>query len=68
MKMRIKIDKDKCIGCGLCEGICGGLFQMGDDGKAFVKNPHLIIYCVQSAADECPTDAIILQRGSIVIK
>jgi Pyruvate/2-oxoacid:ferredoxin oxidoreductase delta subunit len=40
------LDKEKCMGCGLREGICGGLFRMGNDGKAYVKNPNLIIYCV----------------------
>ena len=64
MKMIIKIDKEKCIGCGLCEGICGGLFQIGDDGKAYVKNSHFIIYCVQKAVDECPSDAITIERES----
>lgn len=58
--MKIKIDKEKCIGCGLCEGICGGIFRIGDDGKAFAINPKLIIYCVQKAVDECPSNAITL--------
>ncbi len=61
-KPKIKIDKEKCIGCGLCEGICGGLFRMGNDGKAYVKNPNLIIYCVQKAVDKCPSNAITLEK------
>ncbi|AJD30306.1 ferredoxin [Clostridium sporogenes] len=32
--MKIEIDKDKCIGCGLCRDIGDGLFKIGEDGKA----------------------------------
>ena len=60
--MKIKIDKENCIGCSLCEGISGWLFQMRNNGKVFVKNPHLIIYCFQKPADEFSADAIILEK------
>ena len=29
-----KVDKDTCIGCGLCPSICPEVFEMQDDGKA----------------------------------
>ncbi|NFI67414.1 hypothetical protein FC922_11545 [Clostridium botulinum] len=32
--MKIEIDKDKCIGCGLCEEIGDGLFKVGEEDKA----------------------------------
>ena len=60
--MKIIIDREECIGCGICESICGGLFQLGEDGKAYVKNCHLIIYCVKEAIDKCPANAIILEN------
>jgi ferredoxin len=66
--MRIKIDREKCLGCGLCEGICGGIFQIGDDGKAYVKNPYLIIYCVKKAVEECPADAITMEKETLTKK
>jgi len=28
------VDKDSCIGCGLCEGLCPDVFKMNDEGKA----------------------------------
>lgn len=31
------IDVDACMACGACVGICPEVFEMGDDGKAHVK-------------------------------
>ena len=33
-----KVDKDKCIGCGACVGVCDTVFDFDDDNLAFVKN------------------------------
>ena len=35
--MTVEIDKDKCIGCGACTTIVPEVFELGDDGLAFVK-------------------------------
>ncbi len=35
----VKVDKEKCIGCGLCVSMCPDVFEFGDDNKARVKNP-----------------------------
>ena len=53
----VKVDKDKCIGCGTCEGICGEVFELGDDGKAEVKSQKEIP-CVKEAIESCPVNAI----------
>jgi len=55
--MAIKIDKEKCIGCGACSATCGEVFAMGDDGKAYVKKQKNIP-CVNEAIDGCPVGAI----------
>lgn len=34
--MIAKLDRDGCISCGLCPGICPSVFRMGDDGPAEV--------------------------------
>ena len=52
----IKVDKEKCIGCGSCEAVCREVFGM-KDGKAFVKAQKKLP-CVQEAVDICPTSAI----------
>jgi len=53
----VSVDKDKCIGCGLCVEICGEVFEMGDDGKAKVKAQRELP-CVEEAIKSCPTSAI----------
>lgn len=52
----VSVNKEKCIGCGACAATCPEGFEMGDDGKAKVKNPKA--KCVKEAADGCPVDAI----------
>ncbi len=55
--MAIKIDHEKCIGCGSCASICEEVFEMGDDNKAHVKSQK-DIPCVDEAIEVCPVDAI----------
>lgn len=52
----IKINKEKCIGCGLCASICDEVFEMKGD-KAVVKKQKNIP-CVKEAIDSCPVSAI----------
>ncbi|MDO8623279.1 MAG: ferredoxin [archaeon] len=54
--MAIKVDKNKCIGCGACESICEKVFKL-KDGKAYVKEQKNFP-CVQEAIDSCPVNAI----------
>jgi len=55
--VKIQVDKEKCIGCGLCASMCDEVFAMGKDGKAFVK-AQKDIPCVKEAIDSCPVEAI----------
>jgi len=55
--VKISVDKDKCIGCGLCASLCGQVFEMGSDGKAKVK-AQKDISCVKEAIESCPVNAI----------
>ena len=56
----VKVDQDKCIGCGACVAICPEVFELGEDGKSHVKNPEGKCDDLQSAVDSCPVDAISL--------
>lgn len=53
-----KVDEDKCIGCGICEGVCPTLsIKVGEDRKAHVD----LKTCVGCGAcyDRCPIDGAI---------
>ncbi|MFA6493069.1 MAG: ferredoxin [Patescibacteria group bacterium] len=53
------VDPNLCIGCGLCVTTCGDTFQLGEDGKSYVKNPSGCEKCnCQEAIDNCPAHAI----------
>ena len=52
-----KIDKEKCIGCGTCEAVCPEIFEIGDDGKAKIKEQKKIP-CLKEAIESCPVQAI----------
>lgn len=36
-KLKVWIDQDLCTGDGLCAEICPAIFEMHDDGLAYVK-------------------------------
>ena len=52
----VKVDKEKCIGCGSCAAICPNGFEI-IDGKSKVKDGNAD--CIKEAATACPQDAII---------
>lgn len=60
--MKANVDKDTCIGCGMCPSICPDVFEMDDDdGKAKVivsEVPDGKDDEAQDAADSCPVNAI----------
>ena len=52
----VRIENEKCIGCGLCASVCGEVFEM-DGGKAKIK-AQKEIPCIKEAIDSCPVNAI----------
>ena len=54
--MSIKVDQNKCIGCGRCTEICPEVFKLGANGKSSVFGKD--VDCAMKAADECPVEAI----------
>ncbi len=59
--MKVKVDKDKCISCGLCANICPNIFIMDKDNKSkVVKQPSNKAdeACIKEAIESCPVEAI----------
>lgn len=58
--MKVEIDRDGCISCGLCPSICPDVFRMADDGLAEVyqKPTEDNEDSAREAADGCPVSVI----------
>ena len=61
-KIKVEIDADACIGCGVCVAACESNFEMNGD-KAKVKS--VVVQdsgCSKAAADGCPVSCIKLTK------
>ncbi len=64
--MVVKVDKELCIGCGVCVQTCPEVFEFDDEGKAEVVGNGGCNGCdCEEVADSCPTDAIIVKGEGI---
>ena len=63
--MKVVVNQENCIGCGMCEGICPEVFQVaGEDYVSSVvgkkndleENKEKVI----EAKESCPTGAIVV--------
>lgn len=58
--MKVTVDRDGCIGCGVCAEECPEVFRIADDGLSEVcgevtaENSDSVI----SAAKSCPVEVI----------
>ena len=55
------VNKNACIGCGLCEVICPEVFELEDDGKVSASGNEILEILVNSAyeaVEQCPVAAI----------
>lgn len=62
--MKVKVNKDACIGCGACAAICDTVFELDDEGLSVVKEEEVKEsdeQAVRDAADSCPTGAIEIE-------
>lgn len=61
-KAIIRIDKEKCLGCGSCFATAPEVFAIDDDGKAKVlitqTEDDALIEQANMAKDMCPNGAI----------
>lgn len=68
--MKIILNKEKCICCGVCQVICSKYFEIQEDGKSRIlgsklneetKNEELEVTdpdCAKEAMEACPVQAI----------
>jgi ferredoxin len=62
--MKVTVDEETCIGCGLCSETCPEVFEMTDD-KVIVKVdevPEDVIETCREAAENCPVEAIQIEE------
>lgn len=60
--MKTYVDKELCIGCGLCESSCPEIYEMKDNIAAVKVDvvPENQIECMKQMVKDCPVDAIKL--------
>jgi ferredoxin len=62
--MRVTVDEETCIGCGLCAETCPEVFEMNDD-KVRVKVdevPEDVAKTCKEAVENCPVEAIQIEE------
>ena len=58
------VDKDSCVGCGLCAELCSDVFKMDDEGKAEVLGSEIeenLLDDAKEAETSCPVGAITIE-------
>jgi ferredoxin len=68
--MEISIDREGCIGCGVCEALCQEVFKLLEDGKSGIVEKYRgrslgegevgddLASCVENAKVSCPVEVI----------
>ena len=60
--MKVKIDRDLCIGVSNCVAIAPSVFRLDEERKAVVLDPSSIDdETLMEAAESCPEEAIIIE-------
>jgi len=60
---KVWVDKDTCIGCGLCASMLPEVFEMEDEGKSTVKNENgASLEKIKEVAEMCPVKAIKVKK------
>ncbi|MHB1393529.1 MAG: mercury methylation ferredoxin HgcB [Clostridia bacterium] len=58
----LKLDSEKCIGCGICADVCPHQILVINNGKAAVTDKDMCMEC-GACAKNCPTSAISVECG-----
>ena len=60
--MKVKVDRELCIGVSNCVAIAPTVFQLDDENKAAALDPTSVDeQIILEAAESCPENAIIIE-------
>ncbi|MBX5328415.1 MAG: ferredoxin [Candidatus Bathyarchaeota archaeon] len=71
--MKVTINREGCIGCGVCEALCPEVFKLLEDTKSSIVEKYRkgspsegevddsLGACVESAKTSCPVEVISTQ-------
>ncbi|MFC2031868.1 ferredoxin [Chloroflexota bacterium] len=61
--MKVKVDRDLCIGVSNCVVIAPTVFKLDEENKATILNPASVDeQTLLEAAESCPEKAIIIEN------
>ena len=63
--MKVYVENDNCIGCGLCVSLCPDVFQINDCGKSEVKIKNFSDFEseINQCIEACPVNAIKIKKN-----
>lgn len=62
--MKVKVDKEKCLGCGACVAIAPKSFRLDKEGKSEpIDPPGDAKEIVENALESCPVAAITIENS-----
>lgn len=56
--MKITINQEACIGCGMCQSLCDKCFILKGDKAEVIKEDGCEECDIQEVIDNCPVNAI----------
>ena len=60
--MKVRVDRELCIGVGNCVAIASTVFELDEANKAVVLDPSSVEdQTLMEAAESCPENAIIVE-------
>ena len=69
--MKIKLEREKCIGCGSCQALCPKYFEIIEDGRSHIVGAEkkdmeelevVKLECAESATEACPVQCIYIEK------
>jgi len=63
--MRIEVDRARCDGVGICEGLAPDVFEVGESGELLILADEVrdrLLPDVKDAVSSCPMEALRLVK------